>query len=420
MQKHCYARIIEYMSDIFSSAFFEGNRERLRQLFTGTAPIVMTANGLLQRASDEAYPFQQDANFWYLTGCEYPDVLLVIDKQKEYLIVPTRGAVRTAFDGAVDLDILRRTSGITEIVDEKEGWRRLEKRLKKVKNVATLAANPRYIEPFGIYANPARAELTHRIKEANSELELLDLRPHLARMRMIKQAPELISLQRAVDITIDSIKEIVRPSRLNKYKFEYEIEADISRGFRRRGATQHAFAPIVASGSRACTLHNVSNNGVLNKNEMLTMDIGAVYGKYSADITRTYSLGEDRSHRQQLVFDAVAEVQDYAFSLLKPGIILREYEKQVETFMGEKLRELNLIKTIKHESVRVFYPHAASHYLGLDAHDAGDYERPLELGVVLTVEPGIYIPAEGIGVRIEDDIVITETGIKNISGRLPR
>lgn len=408
------------MSDLFTSNFFAGNRERLRQLFTGTAPIVMTANGLLQRASDEAYPFKQDASFWYLTGCDDPDVLLVMDKQKEYLIVPNRGTVKRAFDGAVNLDTLRKKSGIEEIVDEKEGWRRLEKRLKKVKNVATLAANPRYIEHFGIYSNPARAELIQRIKSSNADIELLDLRPHLMRMRMVKQQREIAALQRAIDITIDSIKEVIRPSRYAKYKFEYEIEADLSRSFRRHGAAGHAFTPIVASGPRACTLHNVTNEGRLHRDDLLTMDIGAEFDHYSADITRTYSLGAEMSRRQQAVYDAVKEAQDYAFSLLKPGVLMREYEQQVETFMGEKLRELNLIKTINRDSVREFFPHATSHFLGLDTHDAGDYDHSLEPGVVMTVEPGIYIPAQGIGIRIEDDVLITETGIKNISGRLPR
>ncbi len=408
------------MSDLFSSDFFAGNRERLRQLFTGIAPIVMTANGLLQRASDEAYQFNQDASFWYLTGCEDPDVLLVMDKQKEYLIVPNRGPVKLAFDGGVDFESLKTRSGVADIVDGKEGWHRLEKRLKKVKNVATLAANPRYIEHFGIYSNPARAELIQRIKSYNEEIELLDLRPHLMRMRMVKQEPEITALQHAVDITIDTVKEVTKQSKFGKYKFEYEIEADLSRGFRRRGAAGHAFTPIVASGPRACTLHNVSNEGKLNREHMLTMDIGAEFNHYSADITRTYALGIGMSHRQQQVYEAVKEVQDFAFSLLKPGVLIREYDKKIEDFMGEKLRELNLIKTINRDSVREFFPHATSHFLGLDTHDAGDYAHPLEPGVVLTVEPGIYIPAEGIGVRIEDDVVITNTGIKNISGRLPR
>lgn len=408
------------MSDLFQSDFFAGNRERLRQLFTGTAPIVVTANGLLQRASDEAYAFQQDANFWYLTGIDVPDVVLVMDKNKDYLIVPGREAVREAFDGAVDFDELTRCSGITEILNEKEGWRRLESRCKKVKHIATLAANPKYIEHFGLYSNPARAELIHRLKEINSEAELLDLRMHLARMRMVKQSAELQALQHAIDSTIATLKEVTRPSKLAKYAYEYEIEADITRGFRRRGAAGHAFTPIVASGHAACTLHNVSNNGQLTSDEMVTLDVGAEVAHYAADITRTVSLNGRPSRRQEAVQQAVAEAQDFAFSALKPGVLLREYEKQMEAFMGEKLRELNLIKTIDHESVRKYFPHATSHFLGLDAHDAGDYDRPLEPGAVITVEPGIYIPEESLGVRIEDDILITPSGNKNLSERLPR
>src|SRR5205814_755506 len=136
------------------STFFAGNRERLRQLFTGTAPIVVTANGLLQRAGDAAYAFQQDSGFWYLTGIDKPDVVLVMDKDREYLIVPGRDAAREVFDGAVDGQDLQRYSGIREILSEKEGWKQLGARLKKAKHVATLAASAPYIEHFGLYANP--------------------------------------------------------------------------------------------------------------------------------------------------------------------------------------------------------------------------------------------------------------------------
>jgi len=408
------------MSDVFTSEFFAGNRERLKALFTGTAPIVLTANGLLQRAGDEAFPFHQDGSFWYLTGCDEPDVIFVCDKHKEYLIVPARERVREAFDGAVDFDELKRRSGINEVLSEKDGWHRLEHRLKKVKHVATLAANPKYIEHFGFYSNPARAELIRRLRNINGEVELLDLRPHLSRLRMVKQEPELRALQQAIDITIATLKEISRPAKLAKYAYEYEIEADITRGFRRRGARGHAFTPIVASGKNACTLHNATNDGALASDELVTTDVGADYERYAADITRTISLGGSPSRRQEAVHAAVAEAQDFAYSILKPGVQLRDYEKQMEAFVGEKLRELGLIKTIDHESVRRYFPHATSHFLGLDVHDAGDYDRPLEADMVLTVEPGIYIPEEGIGVRLEDDVIITPDGIKNMSGNLPR
>lgn len=405
---------------MFGSEFFAGNRERLRQLFTGTAPIVITANGLLQQATSEPYRFRQDGNFWYLTGIDEPDIVLVMDKGKEYLIVPGRGASREAFDGTINLEELISVSGVEEVLDEKEGWRRLSSRLKKVRHIATLAANPAYIEVFGMYSNPARAMLIKRMKELNPELELLDLRQHISRMRMVKQPVELDALQKAIDITIDTLKEVTRPAKLAKYAHEYEVEADITRGFRRRGADGHAFWPIVAGGERACVLHNINNNSPLSSDELLVLDVGAMQNHYCADITRTVALGERASRRQQSVHKAVQEAQDYAYSLLKPGVNLQDYEKQMEHYVGEKLRELGLIKTIEHDSVRRYFPHATSHFLGIDVHDSGDYDRPLEPGVVLTVEPGIYIAEEGIGVRIEDDVLITDEGCEVLSGRLPR
>jgi Xaa-Pro aminopeptidase len=407
------------MESKFTSEFFAGNRQRLKELFTGTAPIVVSANGLLQRGADSTYAFAQDANFWYLTGIDEPDIILVIDRDKEYLIVPGRSASRQAFDGATDEEALTRRSGIRTIYDDKTGWEQLSKRLKKVKHAATLATPPAYVEHYGMYTNPARAALVTRLKTAKEGLELLDLSPHLVRLRMIKQPAELEAINRAISITIATIKDIIKPAKLRSYAHEYEIEADLSRGFRRKGAAGHAFEPIVAGGPRACTLHNVSNSGALSADELVIMDVGAEVEHYAADITRTISLSAP-SRRQQAVHAAVLEIQKVAFDLLKPGVMLREYEQQVEQFMGEKLRELGLIKTISHDNIREFYPHATSHFLGLNVHDIGDYDHPLEPGMVLTVEPGIYIVREGIGVRIEDDVLVTPGGIKILTDKLSR
>jgi Xaa-Pro aminopeptidase len=404
----------------FDSSFFAGNREKLRQLFSGTAPIVITANGALQRAADEAFPFHQDRNFFYLTGLNEPGLMLVMDKGKEYLIVPPRETVIEQFDGAIDLSLLSRVSGIQQIMYEKEGWKQLAARLKKVQHVATIGAPPKYIDYLGIYTNPARADLQQRMREVNPNMELLDLRTHLSRMRMVKQPVEVEAIQKAIDVTIDTLKEITRPKQFAKYEHEYEIEADLSRGFRRTGGMGHAFSPIVASGERSCTLHHMLNNAPLVSGEPLVLDVGAQFNYYAADITRTYIIGANPSRRQQQVYDAVLEVQEYAFLLLKPGVVIREYEQQIEAFMGEKLRELGLIKTIEHDAVRHYFPHATSHFLGLDTHDAGDYDHPLEPGVVMTVEPGIYIPEEAIGIRIEDDVIITNDGVQSMSDRLPR
>lgn len=407
------------MESKFNSEFFAGNRQRLRELFTGTAPIVVTANGLLQRGADSTYSFSQDANFWYLTGINEPDIILVMDRDREYLIVPERSESRQAFDGAIKSKPLAQRSGVQDIVDGKEGWERLGARLKKVKHVATLAVPLPYVEQYGMYTNPARAALVERLKLHNADLELLDLNQHLVRLRMVKQPEELVAIQTAINTTVSSIRRAIKPARLKKYAYEYQLEAELSRGFRERGSSGHAFEPIVASGERACTLHNVANNGSLAADELVIIDTGAEVEHYAADITRTISLGAP-SRRQAAVHVAVLEVQEFAFSLLRPGVMLRDYEQQVEHFMGEKLRELGLIKSITHEEVRAFYPHATSHFLGLNVHDVGDYDRPLEPGMVITVEPGIYIRDEGIGIRIEDDVVITSKGIKILSDKLSR
>ncbi|HVI60934.1 MAG TPA: Xaa-Pro aminopeptidase [Candidatus Saccharimonadales bacterium] len=407
------------MESFFTSEFFAANRARLRELFTGTAPIVMTANGLLQRGADSPFSFAQDANFWYLTGIDEPDVVLVMDRDKEYLIVPGRDENRQAFDGAVDSQSLSRRSGIQEIYDDREGWEQLEGRLKKVKHVATLTPPPAYVEYYALYTNPARAALVARLKAGREDLALLDLTPHLIRMRMVKQPAELAAIQKAIDITAASLRQATRPAQLAKYAYEHELEAAVAHGFRRRGARGHAFEPIVAGGQRACTLHNVANDGALAAGELVILDVGAEVEHYAADLTRTVSLGR-ASRRQESVHAAVLEAQRFAFGLLKPGVLLKDYQQEIEHFLGEKLRELGLIKTISHDSVRRYCPHAVSHFLGLNVHDIGDYDRPLEPGVVLTVEPGIYIAEEGLGVRIEDDVLITERGCKILSDKLPR
>lgn len=405
------------MKTRFTSEFFSGNRKRLRELFTGTAPIVITANGQLQRGGDTPYRFDQDANFWYLTGINDPDIVLVIDRDKEYLIVPNRSTVRETFDGIVTNEALQSRSGIQEIYDDKTGWEKLSTRLQKVKHLATIAPPPAYIDFYGFYTNPARAALVQRLKKDHTTIELLDLSPHLARMRMIKQPVEIDAIQVAIDITNASIKESVTKAKLAKYAYEYELEANLIRGFRTRGATGLGFDPIIAGGSRACQIHYLENNHTFAADELVLIDVSAEVEHYVADVARTYAISTP-SRRQEAVHDAVAEVQSFALSLVKPGLELKEYESRIEHYMGEKLRELSLIKSIDSDAVRTFFPHRTSHFLGLTAHDAGDYDRPLEVGVVMTVEPGIYIAAEGIGVRLEDDILITEDGYVNLSGKL--
>lgn len=404
------------MSVLFGSEFFKQNRLKLAELFGGKAPIVLTANGLVQRSADTSYKFRQDSNFWYLTGINEPDVILVIDKEKEYLIVPDREQTREVFDGALDLEKLAKISGIEKVYNDKDGWKLLGARLKKVKFVAGLEPAPLFVESYGFYTNPSKRSLIKNIRAINPEIKLIDLRKELATLRVIKQASEINAIQEAVSITQKAIKKV--KNNLPSYNHEFEIEADLTSSFKKQGA-DHAYHPIVAVGHNATTLHYTKNNAAYIPQELVLIDTGAEVENYAADITRTFS-AQEPSKRQKAVYQAVIDAQEYAFSLLKPGVLLNEYEIRMEHFLGEKLRELLLIKVINKENVRKFCPHSVSHFLGLDVHDVGNYKKPLQAGIVLTVEPGIYIPEENLGVRIEDDIVITESGNKNLSAKIPK
>jgi Xaa-Pro aminopeptidase len=335
------------------------------------------------------------------------------------LIVPGRTASREAFDGAISFDELIKTSGVTAVYEEEKGLEILKKRLAKAVTIGMPAPVHPYIPQLGFYTNPARAAIQNRIEELCPSASFVDVTMHLRRMRSVKQALEIAAIQQAIDITIETVQDISAEDFLNQQQHEYQIEAAITAGFRSRGAAGHAFEPIVAAGKRACILHNVANNGDLPKNSLVVVDVGAEVSQYAADITRTISFGEATS-RQRQVHAAVLEVQEYARSLLKPGVLLTEYEKKIVGHMGEKLEELGLVKQPDTETIRKYFPHATSHFLGLNVHDVGEYDKPLEPNMALTVEPGIYIPEEGIGVRIEDDVLVTKTGIKILSGALAR
>ncbi len=403
------------MKSYFTSKFFAGNRKRLRAVAESEL-IVITANGMMQRTGDTTYPFRQDSNFWYLTGINDPDVILAIDKDQEYLIVPDRDPIREMFDGQLDGEVFSKTSGIITALSREEGQKKLSKRLKKLGKVATLNPAAGYINFHGFYTNPARARILRQLKGYCPNLHVEDLRPHLASMRMRKQKTELEAIKEAINITLSVLRDISRDD-FKEYKYEYELEAAITAGFRSRGASGHAFAPIVASGNHACQIHHIDNNGIITRNTQLLFDIGAEVSNYSADISRTYFVGKPTKRFSQ-VSDAVQEVHAFALSRLKPGVNIRDYEKLIEQFMGKKLHYLGLITGRDRKSIRHYYPHATSHFLGLDTHDAGDYSVPLEPNMVLTVEPGIYIPEEGIGIRLEDDILITEKGNKVLSQNL--
>jgi Xaa-Pro aminopeptidase len=236
-----------------------------------------------------------------------------------------------------------------------------------------------------------------------------DVRPAIHQLRAIKTHDEIMMIRRAINVTISAFSQV--KDELQNYIFEYEAQAKFSYEFEKVGAA-HAYDPIVASGQNAITLHYSKNRAGLAKNAPVLMDVGARYGNYCADITRTYAFGEV-SQRAKDIHAAVVEAQTEIINLIKPGGDIKEYLEKSDNIMKKVVDELNL-----GTDWRKYFPHAISHGLGIDTHDPLGQPKTFQPGMVLTVEPGIYAADEQIGVRIEDDILIKESGIENLSARL--
>ncbi len=392
--------------------FFAANRERTVALLKGSI-LVVPGYASMQRSNDTAFRFEQEANFWYLAGINQPDWWLIIDGKRAHstLVAPKIDEVHALFDGALSLQDALSISGVDEVVDRAAGLARLRQLARSHRFVYTV--DQPSSDYFNFTLNPAARDMRDHLTRLFDTVQ--DFRPKLAGLRAVKSLAEIEAMQAAVDLTVDAFKLI--QERIATYKYEYEIEADFTQFFRRNGAEGHAYDPIVAAGEHACTLHYIENNGKLKKGTLVLLDIGARHQGYAADITRTYAYGAI-TKRQRAVHMAVQRAQAACIALLKPGEPVGTYLEAVDAIMADELIGLGLMADRKDERYRRYFPHAISHGLGVDVHDALGKPTVFVPGMVLTVEPGIYIPEEKLGVRIEDDILITETGHRNLSAKL--
>lgn len=393
---------------------YAGNRSTLLKKLQGSV-VVIRAYSDMQRANDCAHKFSQYANFRYLTGIEDPDYLLVMDAStgKEWLVQPDHDDIHEVFNGSATVDHLREVSGIHDIVKHDE-LEPLLKRLSAKHTVVYSTKQPEWLERMNFITNPALKKNTQMLERIFSKVLFCD--DVLNQMRAKKQPYEIEAIRRAISITSNAFESAY--SQLSTYKYEYEIEADFTHAFISKGTEGHAYDPIVAAGNNACTLHYIKNRDKLQNRQLVLLDIGAQVNGYAADLTRTYARGRV-TKRQIAVHAAVEAAQKQIISLLAPGVSVEQYHKDVDAIMIEALKSLDLIGADEQASLRKYMPHAVSHGLGLDVHDSLGAPKFFESTMVLTVEPGIYIPEEGIGVRIEDDILITADGYDNLSGKLP-
>jgi Xaa-Pro aminopeptidase len=396
-----------------NSAFFTGNRQKLAKEMGGGL-VVISAYQRLQRGNDTAFFFEQESNFWYLTGIEEPDWKVVLDgsSAEEWLIAPDIEEIHRIFDGSLSDEEASRISGIKKVMTHDEGLQYL-RRLAKKHSVAYTLDQPSWSDHFNFVLNPALKQTRQLLERIFNSVA--DCRKDLAKLRAIKQPEEIVAIQKAVNVTLAAFESL--HADLSSLKYEYEVEAEFDYQFKRAGS-QHAYDPIVAAGSNAATLHYVKNNDRLKKTDMLLLDIGAKVDGYCADISRTYSLSSSLSKRKQAIHHAVESAHFEIINLIKPGVSMHEYQDGSDRIMNQALLSVGLLKDEADEKYRNYFPHAISHGLGIDVHDSLGAPRVFEPGMVLTVEPGIYIPEEGIGVRIEDDILVTPTGNKNLSGKL--
>ena len=248
--------------------------------------------------------------------------------------------------------------------------------------------------------------------------------PILHSIRAVKSEEEIVQMQRACDITkagFDRILQYVKPGVM-----EYEIEAEFMHEFLRRGSRGFAYTPIIGSGFNACVLHYIENDCECKEGEVILMDVGAEYGNYASDMTRCVPVSGRFTDRQKAVYNAVHSVMQDAMKLLKPGVSLHEYHKEVGELMTRQLLDLKLID--KHDvakqnptwpAYKKYFMHGTSHFIGLDVHDVGLWHEPIKEGNVFTVEPGIYIREENLGIRLENDIVIKKDGNIDLMSHIP-
>jgi Xaa-Pro aminopeptidase len=399
---------------MLDSSFFAGNRRKLSKLVDGELTVV-TANGLMQRSGDTVYPFRQDSNFFYLTGLKEPDLLLVIDGEDEFLVLPKKTHAEQVFGGNINCDDVAKISGIIKILEYAQGWEEIKKLQKSRKKVYTITApSSKITVTDAFFTNGNRRILADKLKRFNKETTLLDIRSELTSLRQIKQPAEISAIEEAIKVTAEGIANA--RAKIQVGVTGYELKAELDYVFV-KNKMSHGFEPIVISGDDTGVIHSENLARKLRKSEHVLFDIGAENNLYTADIARVYS-NSRWTAKQDLVYQAVMKVHREMLKILKPGLAWRDYAAAADEVLGEELLKQKLIKRNERKLVRSYFPHAIGHSLGLDVHDACDHNI-IQENMVITVEPGFYAKEYGFGMRIEDDVLITKNGVKNLSGFIP-
>jgi Xaa-Pro aminopeptidase len=403
------------------TSFFQNNRARLAEHFEEGSLAVFFAGQAPQKSADEAYDFIPNRNFYYLTGIDEPKVLLVIGKTDghvtETLFVQKSDPVKEKWEGkTISAPEAMAVSGIDAVnyIEDFEAFLQRELFANTYKHLYLDLERRAWDAPQTV-SHTFAAELQKRYPF----LTVHNAYNTICELRVIKTQEEVDEIIKAGDITSEAIKYTMKHTKPGMN--ETEIEAYFDFALKTRGVKHHAFHTIAASGKNATILHYGKNNSDTEDGDLILLDLGAQWNYYNADISYTFPLNGKFTERQKTLYNIVLKALHEITAMIKPGIKFGTLQERTKEILAEGCMEIDLIQ----EPGELFniYFHGVSHYLGLDTHDVGSYhkgERILEPGMILTVEPGLYIEEEGIGIRIEDDVLVTETGSQVLTPNLPR
>jgi Xaa-Pro aminopeptidase len=412
-----------------SAATYREHRARFRQQMGKGGLAIFHSNDIMPTSADGSMPFHQAADIFHLSGIDQEETILLLfpgafdAKDREILFVRETSPGIAIWEGA-KLTRKQATdlSGIATVLWTSSYEATIQRLMPQAEHLY-LNSNEHLRQ-----SNEVETREERRNKELRALYPLHNLRrsaPIMHRIRSRKTEEEIAQVRNAVNITGKALHRVLR--FVEPVKKEYDIEAEITHEFIRNGSRGHAYTPIIASGRNACVLHYITNDDTCKDGDVILMDFGCEYGNYASDLTRSIPVNGKFTPRQREVYNAVLNVQKEATKLLLPGVFLADYHKQVGELMEKELIGLGLLKAeevAKQDPEKPLYKkyfmHGTSHFLGLDVHDVGLWHEPIAEGMVFTVEPGIYILEEDLGIRIENNIVVTKDGQIDLFKDIPR
>ena len=391
--------------------YFENNRKKLFDIMENDSVTILFAGEAPLKRGDEYYAFSPDRHFYYLTGIDRERIIAVLTKtdgkENSVLYIEPFDETKAKWVGPVLLENeAKEISGIEDIKyisDFEDDMKALSADIKK------------------IYIDCERKDLSEDkmpegIRKYFSSQEFGDLFEIISSFRTIKEDWEMERIEKAIDITVDAIKEMMKNIRPGMA--EYEAEAYYDFVLTKNGVTDKAFKTIAASGKNGCILHYQKNNCIMNDGDLILVDAGAQYKWYNGDITRTFPINGKFTDKQKEIYNIVLGGQKMVIDMVKEGVEYPSLNEALKDYYFDELSKIGLIST--KEDVSKYYNHDVSHFLGAETHDVGDRKQVLKEGMVITVEPGLYIEELGIGIRIEDDVLVTKDGCRVLTAAMPK